>query len=56
LPRIIEIVRGTGALQATREAAVAEATMARDKLASLPESVARKALLELSARVVFRSS
>lgn len=56
LPEIIAIVRRTGALDATREAAEAEADLARDCLATLPESKARSALLELCVRAVHRSS
>ena len=56
LPRILEIVRATGALQATREAARAEVARARLNLAHLPHGPAREALLELSARVVERSA
>lgn len=53
---IIEIVRRTGALEATREAAQTEAAKARACLDALPESQARKALLELCVRSVHRSS
>ena len=56
LPQILEIVRRTGALQATHDAAEAEADKARACLHDLPESVARKALLELCVRSVHRSS
>ncbi len=56
LNEILAIVRRTGALQATRDAARAEADNARDALASLPATPARKALLELCARSVERSS
>ena len=56
LPRIVEIVRATGALHATREAARAEVARAHDSLAHLPHGPAREALLELSARIVDRSS
>jgi octaprenyl-diphosphate synthase len=56
LPRIIEIVRETGALEATREAALAETAKARDNLAHVPAGPAREALLELSDRVIFRTS
>jgi octaprenyl-diphosphate synthase len=56
LPRIIEIVRETGALHATRDAALVEAARARDHLLQVPAGRARDALLELSSRVVFRSS
>jgi len=56
LAEIIAIVRRTGALEATREAARAEADKARDALQSLPASSTRNALLELCARSVERSS
>jgi octaprenyl-diphosphate synthase len=56
LPEIVKIVRRTGALQATREAARVEAQQARDRLFALPASKAREALLELCARSVDRSS
>ena len=56
LPEIVGIVRKTGALQATREAARAEADLARKCLALLPASSARDALLELCVRSVERSS
>jgi octaprenyl-diphosphate synthase len=56
LDEILAIVRRTGALQATREAAQAEAEAARQALAVLPPSRAREALLELSVRAVHRSS
>jgi len=56
LADIVAIVRRTGALQATREAARAEASVARERLFALPASKAREALLELCARSVERSS
>ena len=56
LDEILSIVRRTGALDATREAARAEADKARNALSALPDSMARKALLELCARSVERSS
>ena len=56
LPEIIEIVRETGALEATREAARAEALKARECLAALPMSESREALLEFCVRSVDRSS
>ena len=56
LPAILGIVRRTGALDATREAAEQEAEKARECLAVLPDSWARNALLELCARSVHRSS
>ncbi len=56
LPEILAIVRRTGALDATRAAAQAEADKAREVLAQLPESAARAALLDLCVRSVHRSS
>ena len=56
LDEILAIVRRTGALAATRDAARAESDKARDALSTLPDSPARKALLELCARSVERSS
>ena len=56
LDDILAIVRRTGALEATRDAARAEADKARNALSALPDSSARKALLELCARSVERSS
>ena len=56
LPDILTIVRSTGALDATREAAQAEADQARAVLAHLPPSRAREALLDLCARSIYRSS
>ena len=56
LAEIVAIVRRTGALDATREAARAEADIARRSLAALPPSAAREALLELCVRSVERSS
>ena len=57
LPEILEIVRRTGALDATRAAAQAEADKARDAiLAHLLPSRAREALLDLCARSIHRSS
>jgi octaprenyl-diphosphate synthase len=55
LPRIVEIVRARGALEATREAARAESQQAARCLDALPASVYREALLELSIRSVDRS-
>jgi len=56
LAEIVQIVRRTGAIDATRDAARREAEHARDCLALLPESAARRALLELCLRSVDRSS
>lgn len=56
LPDILAIVRRTGALDATRESARAEADQAQAALSALPPSPAREALLELCFRSVHRSS
>ncbi|MGZ5716086.1 MAG: octaprenyl diphosphate synthase [Caldimonas sp.] len=56
LADVIEVVRATGALGATREAARAEADKARKVLEFLPATVYREALLDLSVRSVERSS
>jgi len=56
MPQIVAIVRATGALDATREAAQAQADLAAQLLAALPESQAREALLQLSADSIARSS
>jgi len=56
LAEIVEIVRHTGALSATRAAARAETDKARATLDALPPSPARDALLELCVRSVERSS
>ena len=56
LPEIVEIVRRTGAIAATREAARAEADKAAHALSVLPQSAYREALLELCFRSVERSS
>jgi octaprenyl-diphosphate synthase len=56
LPEILTIVRRTGALEATRESARAEAEIAQAALAALPPSTAREALLDLCVRSVDRSS
>ena len=56
LPEIVEIVRRTGAIDATRDAARAEADKARHSLGVLPASMHREALLELALRSVDRSS
>ncbi|MDE1947751.1 MAG: polyprenyl synthetase family protein [Burkholderiales bacterium] len=56
LPEVLAIVRATGALEATREAAQQEADKARACLAGLPESQARAALIELCVRSIHRSS
>jgi octaprenyl-diphosphate synthase len=56
LREIVAIVRRTGALDATREAARAEAGKAQACLARLPQGPAKAALLELCVRSVDRSS
>jgi octaprenyl-diphosphate synthase len=56
LADILNVVRRTGALQATRAAAQQEAEHARDVLAALPASRAKDALLDLCVRSVHRSS
>jgi octaprenyl-diphosphate synthase len=56
LPEIVQIVRRTGALDVTREAARREAAKAAECLSVLPASSFREALLELSIRSVDRSS
>jgi octaprenyl-diphosphate synthase len=56
LPEIVEIVRHTGAIAATREAARAEADKAARLLDVLPPSSYKEALLELCFRSVERSS
>jgi len=53
---IVAIVRATGALEATREAAQAQAERAKASLALLPPSEAREALLQLSFDSIRRSS
>jgi octaprenyl-diphosphate synthase len=53
---IVDIVRRTGALSATRDAARAETDKAQATLGVLPGSVERDALLELCVRSVERSS
>ena len=56
LADIVEIVRHTGAIAATREAARDEAEQAASQLSRLPPSEYREALLEFCARSVERSS
>lgn len=53
---ILEIVRETGALEATRQAARAEARQAQAAIDGLPDSEFRQALLDLCASSVERSS
>ncbi len=56
LQDIITIVRRTGAIEATRAAARAEADRARERIFAVPASTAKNFLLELAARSVERSS
>jgi octaprenyl-diphosphate synthase len=56
LADILAIVRRTGALDATRNAARAEAEKASEIIQRLPPSRAREALLDLCVRSVHRSS
>ena len=56
LGEIVEIVRRTGALDATRDAARLEAQAASECISTLPPSAFLQALLELAARSVERSS
>lgn len=56
LAEIVHIVRHTGAIDATRQAARLETDKAQASLAVLPASPARSALLDLCARSVERSS
>ncbi|MEW6703811.1 MAG: octaprenyl diphosphate synthase [Pseudomonadota bacterium] len=56
LSEILAIVRRTGALVATRDAARAEAQKARECLKALPPSMHREALLHLCVQSVDRSS
>lgn len=55
LSEIVEIVRATGALEATRDAARAEAQLAKDCLQLLPANKWRESLLEFAAQSVDRS-
>lgn len=56
LNQIIDVVRRTGAIEATRDAAEEEIARARANLDVLPAGRARDALLELCGRAVHRSS
>ena len=54
LPQIVAIVRETGALDATREAAAAEAQRAIDALAGFPANPHSAGLLQLAAQLLER--
>lgn len=56
LSEIVEIVKRTGALATTREAARAESVKARECLSHIPMSQHREALLDLCVRSAERSS
>jgi len=56
LNQIIDVVRRTGAIEATRDAAEEEIARARANLDVLPAGRARDALLELCGQAVHRSS
>ncbi len=56
MAEIVEIVKVTGALEATREAAQAQVKLAQACLEALPVSPYRDALLQLSVDAVIRSS
>jgi octaprenyl-diphosphate synthase len=56
LGEVLAIVRGTDAIDATRQAALAEVAAAEAQLTGLPQGPARQALLELCSRVVMRST
>jgi octaprenyl-diphosphate synthase len=56
LPTIIDIVRETGALQATREAAAAEAQRAIDAAMCLPASAHREAMVLLASQLLTRKT
>ncbi|RYF52078.1 MAG: octaprenyl diphosphate synthase, partial [Comamonadaceae bacterium] len=54
LPQIVAIVRSTGALQATRNAAAAEAQRAIEALRDLPRNSHVEGLLQLAAQLLER--
>lgn len=56
MAQIVEIVKATGALEATRQAAQAQADLAKSCLDALPDSVYKQALVELSFDSIQRSS
>ena len=56
LPRIIDIVRRTGALEATRVAAMAQAERAMTAARALPANEYANSLLELAAQLLHRRS
>jgi octaprenyl-diphosphate synthase len=56
IDEIVAIVRETGALDVTRDAAAAEAERAISAISSLPENIHKKALLQLAAQLLQRRS
>jgi octaprenyl-diphosphate synthase len=56
LQTIAAIVRNTGAMQATREAASAQAQLALDALGALPDSPPKAALAALAEQLLQRQS
>ena len=56
MPDIFSVVKSTGALDATREAAEAQAAQAKAHLGLLPESVFKDSLLQLAHHSVHRST
>lgn len=54
LDRVVQIVRDTGSLEATRQAAATEAQRAMDALALLPRNPYTQALLQLGAQLLDR--
>ncbi len=56
LSEVVNIVRRSGALNATREAARREAEIARQCVVNLPHSIAQRTLLDLCVQAVERST
>ncbi|MGE5452570.1 MAG: polyprenyl synthetase family protein [Acidobacteriota bacterium] len=56
MPQIVEVVRATGALEATREAAKAQSDLAKQWLNALPASEFKDALIQLANDSIHRSS
>ncbi len=56
MPQIVEVVKATGALEATRVAAQAQADQAKQWLEALPASEFKDALIQLATDSIHRSS
>jgi len=56
LADIVQIVRETGAMQATREAAAAEAQSALNALLVLPDNLYKEALRDVAAQLLDRQN